>query len=591
MSQSNPERYERRSRTISPTPHPDEPDIEPLQQIYLNQERMVNRQVTASIFHQQLDVVDTSRSDSQSELHEVDTAPNVAHTEQIPRAELNPLKSSKSKELQATHRGDVAETHVGQSSLSELPESLSANAIGRTFSSPTQASSLLQRRFTPTEFTRGGYQEQSTASIMATASITDAHPKSDRGHREADAPSTEPLGSRPLSDSKAGRQSLTTRATIDGTYDRSASVVEWLQNNHQHQLRVEEEDYFGDSTGEDGDLTPVVPARNLNRPRSSTPEIVTSRGSRVRAADADSRSGNVAQDELSSRPPPIETGWPGHQHGSRRHVEFESDLYPSPLRPNQRQQAISSSPQEVGVTNESPSNAIPSRTLRGPRFLPAIHWRYKINREDPREDQDQEDIVVGALLDVGPSHWALCFIQGFIWSALIVYLFWRISRLEKTVSFDCYDLKLNLLQLVPENITLPLVNTTISNGTLANNATCLPANVTLYTLADEHTNASSIIIPQEFQSKLDSHCILEPVNPAVVLASYFEVLFIMMLVACGVAHVLQLVALQQLRSTMRKSGMLSTKTLLIKVTVQVVAIGVASSSVVAAAWGIRGGEW
>ncbi|KAJ4344761.1 uncharacterized protein N0V89_012505 [Didymosphaeria variabile] len=170
-----------------------------------------------------------------------------------------------------------------------------------------------------------------------------------------------------------------------------------------------------------------------------------------------------------------------------------------------------------------------TRPQRRPVSHPPSRYRRQAEAE---ENHGDENFATNFLQDNPPSHWALYFIQGFVWLALTIYFFWRVSTLPNTVAFECYELKVQLLHL-GENMTLPLSNSTAANATFANGTNSSLTNISLATPSDPHlerTNASSIHIPKEFHSTLKSHCILQPVNPAVVLSSYFEDLFIMTVV-------------------------------------------------------------
>lgn len=613
-----------RSHTVSPQYQSSEPSESELsRQNNPDQEQFINGQPTASLNGQHPSIVRTFSRSTRIGQYEAETTPNIAYIERTSSIGTASLRSHGAEtRLQVADRLNVeGRMDAGRSSKSNPLQSAYSDVIHPTFSRSTQTSSLLHERCTMSEpgsvrqsgnferllqqreaipapfipdtsFQNGRGQQPSIAQVLAAASENEFLSEANCAHSDVGlGPNTHPRR-RPAPYDARSRFSrleggrLMTRSMVDGVDDRGGDVVEWLQRNVQdHEPIAEEGDYFGDSIAGEEDLSPPVSPRDTYRTRSSTPEIDTAVAARLVAANPDPPRDSTTKDDLPPRTLPLGIAQPEPSYRSRRPIEPISTSYPNPLRPQ--------SSASKGEVKESTPPSVPplGRASRKARYFPTIQWKYNRDRRDGGEDQGGEDAVTSSLHSTAPSHWAFYIIQGFIWLALSVYLFWRVSKLEKTVSFDCYDLKMNLLHLVNENVTLPLINSTASNITSVGDSKYSPTYPILYTLADKYKNASSVIIPQEFHAKLKANCILEPVNPAIVLASYFEVLFIMTLVTCGLAHMLQLLVLQQLRSLMQKSGALGTRTLVIRVAVHVIVAGLASFGVVGAVWGIKGGSW
>ncbi|OAG00611.1 uncharacterized protein CC84DRAFT_316306 [Paraphaeosphaeria sporulosa] len=574
-----------RSHIISPQSQPSEASESELsRQGHPGQEQFINGQPTASLNGQHPSILRTFRFSTQNGQYEAETTPNIAYIERTSSLGTNSLRSH-----------DATLTYPSYLERYTMSEPRSTQRSFDLERLRQQRESTRVPLISDTSNRSDCYQEQrSIAQVLPAVSEKDFCSEATRGHSDAGTHANTPPGRRPISYPsryrRVGSRTLMTRSPVKGVNDRGRNVVDWVQTSRQdYGPIVEDDDYFGDSIAGQGRLCPPIPARSPYRTRSSTPELRTARAVRLFAANPDPPSGSTTEDDLPLRPSSLGITRPEPSYRSRRPIEPRSDLYPSPLRPQTiKRQASGISQRKAKEPNETPVQAHPSRASRRVRFFPTIHWKYNRDRQDAQED---EDLTTNILHNTASSHWAFNIVQGFVWLGLVVYLFWRISTLGKTVSFDCYDLKMKLLHLVGENITLPLVNSTASNSTFANGTMYPPANATFYTLAERHTNASAVVIPPDFRAKVRSHCILEPVNPAVVLASHFEVLFLMMLVSCGLAHVLQLLVLQQVRTRMRKSGALGARTLMIRVAVQIFPAGFAILGVLGTAWGIRGGVW
>lgn len=179
--------------------------------------------------------------------------------------------------------------------------------------------------------------------------------------------------------------------------------------------------------------------------------------------------------------------------------------------------------------------------------------------------------------DVPPVPLAFYAIHAIIWSTLVGYFFWRVSRVKDTVAFDCSELEAQLLHLAG-NSTLFSSSETPGRTTL--NATAVQTEV---------SNASAIGIPEQFRGMLKGHCVLRPVHPTIVLASSFEIWFVAMMAACGITYWLETLMLLQFRSLFERSGPTSWVTLGFRIGVRVGAVGIVCLLIAGPAWAMKGG--
>lgn len=348
---------------------------------------------------------------------------------------------------------------------------------------------------------------------------------------------------------------------VDQTDERNLPRMEGT-NVELEEYRV---DYFGDSIEGEEALIPPFPPRITFRTRSPTSETGVDEAVTLFPTNPDPPSISSTQDYMPISPLPA-PAMMVHRHPSYRYrepVQPATSTYPSPLR-NQVQK-----PSQARTWTKRRRNFPVDLRKANHGEQPALETNPV--RETPTGNPPNEAVS---------SHWRLYGIQAIIWFALAGYFFWRVSRIRNVVAFDCYELKLQLLSL--GNLTLSTGNTTIGSVTRVH------ANNTVLAAIEDEKPASSIVIPKEFHARLKSHCVLQPVNRAVVLASHFEIWFCGMAVACGLAHLTYTLVLSQLRKWLgsRPKGK---RALGVKVATQLITTGIASLFVAGIAWAMKNG--
>ncbi|KAF1954039.1 hypothetical protein CC80DRAFT_595569 [Byssothecium circinans] len=192
---------------------------------------------------------------------------------------------------------------------------------------------------------------------------------------------------------------------------------------------------------------------------------------------------------------------------------------------------------------QQPSNALPNGS--GSTFATSLHH------------------------DIAPAHWLLYWLQGMGWTGLAIFYFVSLAKVEATLAFECYELKTQLRLQGQGN---PPTGKTEAGNSHA-------------------WTPSSIDVPSNYLSSSgDDACILTPLARASVIGANFHVLFMMGIVCCGVAFMLQAACYRLFGPCMKRSGAYGTGTLVVRIAVQVASCVAGVGIVLGITWGIVGRE-
>ncbi|KAF1973996.1 hypothetical protein BU23DRAFT_598598 [Bimuria novae-zelandiae CBS 107.79] len=571
------------------------------QQSNFDQDQFIDGQPTATLNNQRPGLVRTfSVSSSQHGQYDVNTTPNIAF---MVRAASIASQGAR-RRLQSMHGSREASVEEGSVDVESTALNV-AQSVDSTIEPHVEGipSSLLRPHQTP-------YPMAEPTAHRDTADVEELARKQEESRGWLSPETHDRIGtSSPVHRDLAANEpcleyvseltSTTVRVKeVDGRDEEGLCKAEdkavRLQTASPRRQGIRSQDFLGDSVDREEALIPPFQPRSSFHSRSSTPEIGGARTERLIAMNPDPPSASDTQDDLPLQAIPLEliSLEPTSRHSTDRcrgDGQPVTASHPSPLR---HQRTSSTRTNRAEEHRHPPPKTHNWDSRRNPVF-PLGCWTTAHDRAEEAEANPVGEAFFANLLhDTAPSHWALYSIQGLIWLALTSYFFARVSQIENTVAFDCHELKIQFLNL-GANITSS-GNFTIGNAQYTKSNTEVPiycANRTSLgaTPKSQRRDASSIVIPKEYHDTVKGHCVLHPVNRAVVLGTHFEILLILPLVACGLAYLLEVLAFSQMRPWLVKSGRDRKRTVVVRIGVRAVAAGLASTLLVTSAWAIKGG--